>query len=71
MFQGPQAYITPAWYPGKREHGKVVPTWNYEVAHVHGVARAGTVEGLRAEGDDNALAMASLVRNAIGRSESS
>ena len=21
MFQGPQAYITPAWYPGKREHG--------------------------------------------------
>jgi hypothetical protein len=71
MFQGPQAYITPAWYSGKREHGKVVPTWNYEVAHVHGVARAGTVEGLRAEGDDNALAMASLVRNAIGRSESS
>jgi transcriptional regulator len=127
-----------AWYPGKREHGKVVPTWNYEVAHVHGVARAihdegwlrdllvrltadheaarpmpwaitdapsefidrllravvgieipidglvgkrkasqeeelqdrwGTVEGLTAEGDDNALAMASLVRNAIGRSE--
>lgn len=138
LFQGPQAYITPAWYPGKREHGKVVP-WNYEVAHVHGVARAiqdegwlrdllarltadneaarpmpwaigdaprdfidrllravvgieipiddlvgkrkasqdeelqdrwGTVEGLTAEGDDNALAMASLVRNAIGRFES-
>jgi transcriptional regulator len=40
MFQGPQAYITPSWYPGKREHGKVVPTWNYAVAHVHGVARA-------------------------------
>ncbi len=40
MFQGPDAYITPAWYPGKREHGKVVPTWNYEVAHAHGVARA-------------------------------
>ncbi|MDN8616982.1 FMN-binding negative transcriptional regulator [Variovorax ginsengisoli] len=138
MFQGPDAYITPAWYPGKREHGKVVPTWNYEVAHAHGVARAihdegwlrdllarltsdneaerpmpwsmadapsdfidrllravvgieipiddlvgkrkasqdeelqdrwGTVEGLMAEGSDNALAMASLVRNAIGRSE--
>lgn len=40
MFQGPQAYITPNWYPGKAEHGKVVPTWNYAVAHAHGVARA-------------------------------
>ena len=40
MFQGPQSYITPGWYPGKTEHGKVVPTWNYVVAHVHGVARA-------------------------------
>lgn len=39
MFQGPQAYITPNWYPGKTEHGKVVPTWNYVVAHAHGVAR--------------------------------
>lgn len=40
MFQGPQAYITPGWYPGKAEHGRVVPTWNYAVAHAHGVARA-------------------------------
>jgi transcriptional regulator len=40
MFQGPQAYITPSWYPGKAEHGRVVPTWNYMVAHAHGVARA-------------------------------
>jgi transcriptional regulator len=40
MFQGPQAYITPGWYPGKAEHGRVVPTWNYLVAHAHGVARA-------------------------------
>ena len=40
MFQGPQAYITPGWYPGKAEHGKVVPTWNYVVAHAHGVAHA-------------------------------
>lgn len=38
-FQGPQAYITPGWYPSKAEHGMVVPTWNYAVAHVHGVAR--------------------------------
>lgn len=40
IFQGPQAYITPGWYPGKFAHGRVVPTWNYLVAHAHGVARA-------------------------------
>lgn len=40
MFQGPQLYITPNWYPGKAEHGKVVPTWDYAVVHAHGVARA-------------------------------
>lgn len=44
MFQGPQSYITPGWYPGKQAHGKVVPTWNYAVAHAHGVARAITDE---------------------------
>lgn len=38
-FQGPQAYVTPSWYPSKREHGKVVPTWNYAVVHVRGVPR--------------------------------
>ena len=40
MFQGPQAYITPGWYPSKAANGRVVPTWNYVVAHVHGVAHA-------------------------------
>jgi len=30
------AYISPGWYPSKSEHGKVVPTWNYEVVHLHG-----------------------------------
>lgn len=40
MFMGPQAYITPSWYPGKRMHGKVVPTWNYVTVHAHGVMRA-------------------------------
>jgi transcriptional regulator len=29
-------YISPSWYPSKAEHGKVVPTWNYEVVHIHG-----------------------------------
>lgn len=36
VFQGPGAYVSPSWYPGKREHGKVVPTWNYAVVHAHG-----------------------------------
>jgi transcriptional regulator len=36
VFQGPQGYITPSWYPSKAEHAKVVPTWNYAVVHAHG-----------------------------------
>lgn len=36
IFQGPQAYVTPSWYPGKRETGEVVPTWNYAVVHAYG-----------------------------------
>jgi len=39
IFSGPQAYITPSWYPSKQEHGRVVPTWNYSVVHVHGRIR--------------------------------
>ena len=38
-FMGPQSYITPGWYPGKAEHGRVVPTWDYVAVHAHGVAR--------------------------------
>jgi transcriptional regulator len=34
--QGPNAYISPSWYATKQEHGRVVPTWNYVTAHVHG-----------------------------------
>ena len=36
IFQGPEAYIRPGWYPAKAEHGKVVPTWNYAVVHAYG-----------------------------------
>ena len=36
IFQGLNAYVSPSWYPSKQEHGRVVPTWNYEVAHVTG-----------------------------------
>jgi transcriptional regulator len=39
VFQGPQTYITPNWYPSKREHGKVVPTWNYSAVQLSGRAR--------------------------------
>jgi len=35
-FTGPDAYVTPSWYAAKREHGKVVPTWNYEAVHAYG-----------------------------------
>jgi transcriptional regulator len=38
VFQGPDAYVTPAWYAAKAEHGKVVPTWNYVVIEVRGAA---------------------------------
>jgi transcriptional regulator len=36
IVRGPDAYISPSWYPSKAEHGRVVPTWNYLTAHVYG-----------------------------------
>ncbi len=39
VFQGPQGYISPNWYPSKHETGREVPTWNYAVVHVHGRLR--------------------------------
>ena len=36
IFQGEHGYITPSWYPGKAENGKVVPTYNYMVVHAKG-----------------------------------
>jgi transcriptional regulator len=36
IFSGPDAYVTPAWYASKREHGRVVPTWNYVAVHAYG-----------------------------------
>lgn len=39
IFHGPDAYVTPSWYPTKAETGKVVPTWNYAVAHAYGALR--------------------------------
>lgn len=36
VFRGPAAYISPSWYPSKADTHRQVPTWNYEVVHVHG-----------------------------------
>jgi transcriptional regulator len=39
VFTGPDAYVSPGWYPSKREHGKVVPTWNYTMVQARGALR--------------------------------
>lgn len=40
IFQGPERYISPAWYPSKAESGgQVVPTWNYAVVHAYATPR--------------------------------
>lgn len=36
MVRGPDAYVTPAWYPAKAETGRAVPTWNYVAVHAYG-----------------------------------
>jgi transcriptional regulator len=39
VFNGPNAYVSPSHYPSKREHGRVVPTWNYAMVQARGLAR--------------------------------
>lgn len=53
VFQGPNGYVSPGWYPSKAESGRVVPTWNYAVVQARGVLRAH---------DDAAVAHAFLSR---------
>jgi transcriptional regulator len=36
ILRGADGYVSPGWYAAKREHGRVVPTWDYTLAHVHG-----------------------------------
>ncbi|HEY7803944.1 MAG TPA: FMN-binding negative transcriptional regulator [Orrella sp.] len=36
IFAGPRAYVTPNAYPGKAEHHRVVPTYNYATVQVSG-----------------------------------
>ena len=40
VFGGPNAYVSPNWYPGKHVDGRQVPTWNYVAVHAHGTAEA-------------------------------
>jgi transcriptional regulator len=48
IVHGPQAYVSPSWYQSKREHGRVVPTWNYLSVHFTGpVTFHADVEWLR------------------------
>jgi transcriptional regulator len=42
IFPGADAYVTPSFYPGKAEHHKVVPTWNYQAVHAYGQAEVFT-----------------------------
>lgn len=39
VFQGPEGYVTPSWYPSKTATHKVVPTWNYATVQVWGSPR--------------------------------
>jgi transcriptional regulator len=36
IFNGPDTYVTPSWYPARQETGRVVPTWNYAAIHAYG-----------------------------------
>lgn len=38
VFPGPDAYVSPTYYPSKAENPKVVPTWNYVSVHAYGQA---------------------------------
>ena len=49
IFAGADAYVSPAFYPSKAEHGKVVPTWNYLAVHAYGTADGYVVSGGRRE----------------------
>lgn len=39
VVQGPSAYVSPNWYPGKADTHKAVPTWNYSAVHLRGRMR--------------------------------
>ncbi|QIZ46673.1 FMN-binding negative transcriptional regulator [Dickeya zeae] len=39
VFQGPDSYISPDWYPSKQVQGKAVPTWNYVMVQARGTPK--------------------------------
>ncbi len=40
VFQGEEGYVSPSWYPSKKQNGgKTVPTWNYVSVQVSGEAK--------------------------------
>ncbi|MEP7209839.1 MAG: FMN-binding negative transcriptional regulator [Alphaproteobacteria bacterium] len=47
IFNGADAYVTPSLYLSKREHGRVVPTWNYIAVQVRGRLETFSGEALR------------------------
>jgi transcriptional regulator len=61
VLHGPDAYISPSWYPSKATHGRVVPTWDYVTAHVYG----------RMVVHDDPVWLESLVRRLTARHEAS
>ena len=60
IFNGPHAYVSPSWYPGKREDPRQVPTWDYLTVHARGT--------LRVFHDENRLF--DLLRRLVERNES-
>ena len=36
VFHGPHAYVSPSWYPGKRDDPRQVPTWDYLAVEARG-----------------------------------
>ncbi|MFK7901598.1 MAG: FMN-binding negative transcriptional regulator [Nitratireductor sp.] len=36
IFSAQNTYISPNWYPSKQKTHRHVPTWNYQVVHLHG-----------------------------------
>lgn len=36
IFTAAEGYVSPNWYPTKADTHRAVPTWNYQVVHVHG-----------------------------------
>jgi len=62
VFQGPHAYVSPSWYPGKRDDPRQVPTWDYLA-----VEARGTLVTFDDESKLHALLTRLVDRNEAGR----